>query len=185
MADLATSRASGFAGLSLPSKAGVAAVTDADAAARFVYRGAPELFPATFGVALPTTPMRARVEGLRAALWLGPDEWLLLAPDSDGATLGAALANALQGQAASLVDVSHRQVGLVVTGPRVADVLNAGCPLDLDLAAFPVGMCTRTLLAKVEITLWRTADEAFRVEIARSLVPYVVEFLREAMLGAV
>jgi len=183
MADAVVRRQSVFAGGSLPSKADVAAVTDAGAAARFIYRGAAELFPATFGVALPTTPMRAHAEGSRAALWLGPDEWLLLAPGVEGSAVGAALAEALHGQAASLVDVGHRQVGLVVAGPRAADLINAGCPLDLDLSAFPEGMCTRTVLAKVEIVLWRTAADAFRIEVARSLAPYVVELLREAMFG--
>lgn len=183
MADPVMSRASALAGLSLPSKDGVATVRDAGETARFVYRGAPELFPAAFGVGLPTSPMHAHVEGSRAALWLGPDEWLLLAPDADGSAVGVALAAALAGQAASLVDVGHRQVGLVVTGPRAADLINAGCPLDLDLAGFPVGMCTRTVLAKVEIMLWRTADDTFRIEVARSVAPYVVELLREAMFG--
>ena len=183
MADLMMSRRSVLAGLSLPSKAGVAAVSDPGVAARFVYRGASELFPGAFGVALPTTPMRAHAEGARAALWLGPDEWLLLTPDADGAAVGAALTQSLAGQVASLVDVGHRQVGLSVTGPRAADLINAGCPLDLDLIAFPVGMCTRTILAKVEIILWRTADDAFRIEVARSLAPYVVELLREALFG--
>ena len=77
----------------------------------------------------------------------------------------------------------HRQVGLVVTGPRAAELINAGCPLDLDLTAFPIGMCTRTILAKVEIVLWRTATDTFLIEVARSLAPYVVELLREAMFG--
>ena len=180
MADLVVSRTSALAGLSLPSKAGVASVTNPGTSMRLVYRGAPDLFLAAFGVALPTAPMRAHVEANRTALWLGPDEWLLLAPDGEGATIVPVLADAVAGQAASLVDVSHRQVGLVVTGPRAAELLNAGCPLDLDLPAFPVGMCTRTILAKVEITLWRTAEDAFRIEIARSLAPYVVDFLREA-----
>jgi sarcosine oxidase subunit gamma len=183
MADLVASRRSVLAGLVLPSKAGVAAVTDPAMSTRFIYRGAPELFPAAFGVALSTTPMRAHAEGPRAALWLGPDEWLLLAPERDGAAAGATLAGALAGQSASLVDVSHRQVGLVVAGPRAAELLNAGCPLDLDATAFPIGMCTRTILAKVEIILWRSADDAFRIEVARSFAPYVVELLREAMFG--
>ena len=130
MADLVMSRASALAGLALPSKAGVAGVTDPGSAARFIYRGAAELFPVAFGVALPTTPMRAQAEGSRAALWLGPDEWLLLAPDVEESPLGVSLAEALAGRAASLVEVSHRQSGLVVTGPRATDLINAGCPLD-------------------------------------------------------
>lgn len=182
MADLVVSRTSALAELSLPSKSGVAVVTDPGAATRFVYRGAAGAFPMSFGVALPTAPMRAQVAGSRAALWLGPDEWLLLAPDAE-ATPGISLAAELAGQPASLVDVGHRQIGLVVAGPRAADLINSGCPLDLDLAAFPVGMCTRTILAKVELVLWRTADDTFRIEVARSLAPYVIELLREAMFG--
>lgn len=183
MADLMASRRSVLEGTAIPSKAGVAVVTDAGASARLIYRGATELFPRSFGVELPAIPMRAHVAGARAALWLGPDEWLLLAPESDGATVGATLAETLAGQPASLVDVSHRQVGLIVAGPRAAELLNAGCPLDLDPAAFPIGMCTRTILAKVEIILWRTADDTFRIEVARSFAPYVVELMREAMFG--
>jgi sarcosine oxidase subunit gamma len=41
-------------------------------------------------------------------------------------------------------------------------------------------MCTRTVLAKAEVVLWRTATETFRIEVARSFVAYVSEFLAEA-----
>ncbi|MFN3745380.1 MAG: sarcosine oxidase subunit gamma [Hyphomicrobiaceae bacterium] len=183
MADRIAARRSAFDGLALPSREGIAAVLDASPAARFVYRGCPELPAAAFGVELPTTPMRAQAQGDRAALWLGPDEWLLLAAEADGPAIAASLSGPLNGRAASLVDVGHRQIGLVVTGPHADALLNAGCPLDLDRTAFPVGMCTRTILAKVEIVLWRTGGEAFRVEVARSLVPYAVTFLAEAMHG--
>jgi sarcosine oxidase subunit gamma len=183
MADRIAARRSVIDGLALPSWAGIAAVLDAGPAARFIYRGSPELLAVAFGVELPTTPMRAQARGDRAALWLGPDEWLLLAAEADGPATAAALSGLLNSRAASLVDVSQRQAGLVVTGPRADTLLNAGCPLDLDRTAFPVGMCTRTILAKAEIVLWRTADEAFRVEVARSLAPYAVAFLVEALHG--
>jgi sarcosine oxidase subunit gamma len=116
----------------------------------------------------------------RAALWLGPDEWLLIAPEAQGATLSAGLATALAGLPHSLVDVGHRQSGCELHGPQAATLLASGCPLDLDASAFPVGMCTRTVLAKAEIVLWRTAPQTFRLEVARSFVAYVAEFLTEA-----
>jgi sarcosine oxidase subunit gamma len=167
----------------MPSRPDAVSVRDAGPAARFVFRGDPTLIDGTFGVALPTVPMRAQANGARAALWLGPDEWLLLASEGDASVLSVALSDALRGQPASLVDAGHRQVGLVVVGPRADVLLNAGCPLDLDPAAFPVGMCTRTIFAKAEIVLWRTADDTFRLEIARSFAPYVVAFLTEALHG--
>jgi sarcosine oxidase, subunit gamma len=116
----------------------------------------------------------------RAALWLGPDEWLLIAPPALGAALADELTTALAELPHSLVDVSHRQSAAELRGPLAATLLSAGCPLDLDERAFPVGMCTRTVLAKAEVVLWRTAAEVFRIEVARSFVAYVSEFLAEA-----
>jgi sarcosine oxidase subunit gamma len=86
----------------------------------------------------------------------------------------------MQGCPHSLVDVSHRQCGIELSGGAAVDVLNAGCPLDLAEAAFPIGMCTRTVLAKSEIALWRVAAGTFRLEVARSFVPYVRAFLHES-----
>ncbi|MDE3176367.1 MAG: sarcosine oxidase subunit gamma [Pseudomonadota bacterium] len=132
-----------------------------------------------FGVAPPTRPMGSASAGERAALWLGPDEWLLLAEENAGDLMGQ-LTGALGGVFHGLVDVSHRQVGLVVEGPGAARLLAAGCPLDLDLRAFPVGLSTRTLLVKAEIGLWRREENAFRIEVLRSFAPYVARILDQA-----
>ena len=151
---------------------------------RFVFRGRPEAVEAVggaYGVALPRQACRAALAGSRAALWLGPDEWLLLMPEDEAESCGAALTHALAGLPHSLVDISHRQVGLEVVGPQAAHALNAGCPLDLDGAVFPVGMCTRTLLGKAEIALWRTAERCFRIEVGQTFAAYVLSLLREVL----
>lgn len=135
---------------------------------------------AAFGVEPAMEPCRAAVSGERAALWLGPDEWLLLAKEGEAPAIVERLANALAPLSYSLVDVSHRQVGLKVSGDHAEAILNAGCPLDLHRHAFPVGMCTRTLLQKTEIVLWRVAETAFHLEVARSFAPYAWQFLQQA-----
>ncbi len=151
-------------------------------AARYSLRGGAEARAAAsraFGVELPEAACRAAVAGGRAALWLGPDEHLLIAPESDAAALAAALPAALAGVPHSLVDVSHRQVAFEVHGPHAEWLLAHGCPLDLDAARFPVGMCTRTVFVKSEVTLWRTAGDRFRLEVWRSFADYVVALLAE------
>jgi sarcosine oxidase, subunit gamma len=120
----------------------------------------------------------------RAAVWLGPDEWLVIAEGADAASLGTELERALASEAHSLVDVSHRQIGLLVSGAVAARALSAGCPLDLHLSAFPVGMATRTIFDKAEIVLWRRDAGAFQVEVWRSFAPYLVAALTEAARGA-
>lgn len=152
-------------------------------AARYILRGGPSVRVAAekaAGVGIPAGACRALTHEGRAALWLGPDEWLLIAPEAQGAALAGSLTAALAGLPHSLVDVGHRQSGCELRGPQAATLLAAGCPLDLDASAFPVGMCTRTVLAKAEVVLWRTAAEVLRIEVARSFVAYVSKFLAEA-----
>src|SRR5208282_5262058 len=119
--------------------------------------------------------------------WLGPDEYLLLDSAADAnhaaATLAAsAVEQALGGLPHALVDISHRQIALYLSGPHAAEILSGACPLDLSLAEFPVGTCTRTAFAKADIVLWRTAAEAFHLEVGRSFRAYVSDLLREIAL---
>jgi sarcosine oxidase subunit gamma len=156
------------------------------AAARWILRGGPRVRVAAergLGLALPARACRAATASERAALWLGPDEWLLICGEPAADETAAALSAALAGLPHSLVDVSHRQVALEVRGRDAPALLAAGCPLDLDPGAFAVGMCTRTMLAKAEIVLWRTGAEVFRIEVWRSFAPYLSAFLTEAARG--
>jgi sarcosine oxidase, subunit gamma len=95
---------------------------------------------------------------------LGPDEWVMRAPAGTNIPMGAGLAVAV-------TDVSERSVCLVVDGPRAAEVLMSGCPLDLD--HFAVGRATRTIYETVEIVLIREATHRFHVEVWRSFAPWL------------
>jgi sarcosine oxidase subunit alpha len=110
--------------------------------------------------------LRAAAHDGYTALWLGPDEYLVFSSEAPPIA------------ANSIVDVSHRTIGILLQGSRAAWCLNAFCPLDLD--DIPEGGCTRTILGKAEIVLWRVGDQSFRIETARSFGPYVWACLQEA-----
>ncbi|THF57966.1 sarcosine oxidase subunit gamma [Ollibium composti] len=132
------------------------------------------------GLTLPQKPKTSAAKGSRIALWLGPDEWLVF--DEEGKDLLGDCAKAKQLHSA--VGISHRNVAISVSGPAAEACVNAGCPQDLSLAAFPVGACSRTVLGKAEIILYRPAEDAFRVECWRSFSDYVFTFLSEAARDA-
>jgi sarcosine oxidase subunit gamma len=138
---------------------------------------------AALGFALPQTACSSTGGGDRHALWLGPDEWLLLGPADDG--FGADLAAAMGDLGHALVDVSSRQTALIVSGAQATDLIAAGCPLDLDLDAFPIGTCTRTCFGKAEIVLWRTGASAFHLEVWRSFAAYVCSVLKAAAVNPI
>jgi sarcosine oxidase subunit gamma len=132
------------------------------------------------GVTLPQKPKTSTTKGERTALWLGPDEWLVL--DAEGSDIldDCGKAKGLH----SAVDVSHRNIAISVTGAKAAATINSGCPQDLSLEVFPVGACSRTVFGKSEILLYRMAADAFRVECWRSFSDYVFTHLSEGARGA-
>lgn len=160
----------------------MASVTPLPPSLRFSLRGVASSLKgleASFGVAPGEAACRAVVNGDLAALWLGPDEWMLTAPQENGALLDQ-IEQVLAEVPHSLVDVSHRNTGFLVSGDGAVTLLAEGCPLDFDLAASPVGTCTRTVLGKCEVVLWRMAPDTFRIECWRSFAPYVSAFLAQA-----
>lgn len=130
------------------------------------------------GVSLPKAPKSSATKAGRTALWLGPDEWLVIDEAGGDPLADCAGVKALH----SAVSISHRNIAIAVSGPAAADTINAGCPQDLSLAAFPVGAASRTVLGKVEIVLLRTQEDTFRVECWRSFSDYVLTFLTKAAM---
>lgn len=150
---------------------------------RFVLQGTPAaLMAAATALGLPEADGVGRVTGDDAVtlIWLGPDERLLLGWRDGAEALGARLEAALAPHAHSLVDVTQRQRGLRLHTAAAADLLNCGCPLDLDPARFPVGDATRTLFNKSDIVLWRRGADDFHIEVWRSFEDYLRRWLTEA-----
>ena len=129
---------------------------------------------------LPTEPNTAWEAGSRAALWLGPDEWLVLGPPHAGAEIIAGLEVAFGSIPHSVVDVSANRVALEISGPGAKELLSAGCSLDLDpRGGWIAGRCAQTLLARVPVIL-HERPEATRVFVRPSFAGYLVDWLIHA-----
>lgn len=128
---------------------------------------------------LPTRPNTAWEEGSRAALWLGPDEWLVLGPPGAGPEIVAQYDRALEGVHRSVVDVSVNRVALEVSGVRGKDLMAKGCGLDLDRRSWTPGSCAQTLLARVPVIL-HEREKTTGVLVRPSYANYLVDWLLEA-----
>ena len=122
------------------------------------------------GLALPVTPNTTTGDGGITALWLGPDEWLVL---------GGCESN--YPEVAATVDVSANRVCFELAGEDVEDVLAQGCSLDLHPALFSPGRCAQTVLAKAQVILHRTEPETFRIFVRPSFAPYLRSWLEDAL----
>ncbi len=129
------------------------------------------------GLKLPAKIGGTSIAAGQTILCLGPQEWLIVALPKSREKLAGTMAKLSADYICSAVEVSHRNLQFTVTGPGAARALNAACPLDLSVDAFPVGKGTRTIFEGAPIVLWRTAEHEFTVEVWRSFAPYLRDFL--------
>ena len=159
-------------------------------AGKLVLRGRPEPAvieaAASVGLSLPTEPCTAAPTDSGTALWLGPDEWLVVtAPGAEGALAGA-LKQALAGLPAAVVDVTDSRTTIGVSGAAAREVLAKGCALDFHPQGFAAGAVKQSRLAMVDVIIHRPAgardgaDPAFEVTVLRSFADYLWQWLVDA-----
>lgn len=133
------------------------------------------------GLQLPLTPNTTAASQELLAIWLGPDEWLLLAEHHQPDSLVTDLQASLTGRFASVVDTSAGQTVIRLSGPSALDVLARGCALDLHTSVFPPGACAQTLLARAQVLLIVVDDTpTFDIVVRRSFAPYVAAWLKDS-----
>jgi sarcosine oxidase subunit gamma len=114
-------------------------------------------------------------------LWLGPDEWLVVAPGEAIVDLERDLRARIQGPAAAVVDVSGQRTVIELAGPNAREVLMKGCSIDLHPGVFGVGRCARTALARTQVILLPVDRDAYWIFVQSSFAEYLAEWLMDAM----
>ncbi|MEU6555490.1 sarcosine oxidase subunit gamma family protein [Streptomyces sp. NPDC046915] len=133
------------------------------------------------GTTLPG-PLRAELSGDVEVLWMGPDEWLLVAPAGRQDDLLARLRSAIGDEFATVTDVSAQRTTLALSGHLVRTVLAQGCAIDLDPRVTPAGSCLTTLLAQAPVTLVVRDEAASGVWllVRSSFASYLAAWLADA-----
>lgn len=133
------------------------------------------------GAGVPMDPNTfVEVNGARIC-WLGPDEWLILCQAERKERVLAGLQGALRGVFSAVTEVSSGQTVIAVDGPRAADVLAQGCPLDLHPRAFGPGRCAQSYLGRVGVLVMQTsAAPTFELVVRRSFADHLYGWLQHA-----
>ncbi len=141
---------------------------------RFSLRARGDLAPLeqALGVALPRR-IGETVKGPVEVACLGPDEWLVLA--AEAAPVADACASVYAALPHSLVEITAREVTFVIEGPRAPELMTIGCARDID--AIAVGSARRTLFDGATVTLWRDAEDRFRIDVWNSFAPHLLHML--------
>jgi sarcosine oxidase subunit gamma len=133
------------------------------------------------GASPPISPNTVTRGSEATLLWLGPDEWLAVTSPGKEADAIARLDGAFAGRHASAIDVSDARTTIRLAGPRAADVLAKGCPLDLHPHVFAPGTCAQSSIAKASVLIHRLDEPpAFDIYVAASFAEYLWVWLQDA-----
>ena len=134
---------------------------------------------ARLGLAIPTVANTWRRTGGREALWLGPDEWLVVDGPGAASAIVEELERALNGLHHSVVDVSADRAVVQLVGDERRELLSRGCGLDLHPRSWRDGDCAQTLLARIPVLL-QEREQATRVFVRASFSGHLVDWLLSA-----
>lgn len=107
------------------------------------------------GLSFPAPNCFAR-KGEAILAWTGRDQAFLIGADCPA-------------MPAALTDQTGGWASLSLSGPLAVDALARYVPIDLRLAAFPLGASVRTPLYHMSMVLMRLSDQEFRIMVFRSM----------------
>lgn len=122
------------------------------------------------GQSLPTVPSTYLVTEAGVVQWMSPDEWWLLCSRERRDGLVAALAAALQGLFAQVVDNSGGHAAVRLSGPRHMLLLRHLGPYDFE--SLKVGQAVSTVMAKATVSVLRTDTKGVVLLFRRSFADY-------------
>ncbi len=132
------------------------------------------------GFDLPKTPRTSNAWGDVKALWLSPDQWLVLCPRDKTAALLESLNAALLKIYSLCVDVSDMRAIIRLTGEGVHEILMKGCSLDLLSDEYAPGTVRRVRFAEIAALINIVEDHTIELYVFVSYAEYAWEFLLKA-----
>ncbi len=117
-----------------------------------------------------------------SALWMSPDELLLLMPYGEAGAAVEKISNALSGEHHLALDVSDARTLFRLEGTAAREVLAKGAPVDLSRDKFGKGDLRRTRISHIAAAFWQSAAEpdVFEIICFRSYATYLWEWLEES-----
>ncbi|MEO0678687.1 MAG: sarcosine oxidase subunit gamma family protein [Pseudomonadota bacterium] len=125
---------------------------------------------AAHGVALANPGELTAADGVRCA-WFSASHVMLMGPAPD-ASLAAH---------AALTDQSDAWCHVILSGPRVAEMLAYLTPVDLREAAFPEGSAARSQIGHMNALILRSGSQRYELLVFRSMAGTLAHEIKEAI----
>ena len=134
------------------------------------------------GCMFPPANNKFTSAGQRHAVWLGPDEFLILCEAGKEEELTSTIKSSLGDRHAAVTNVTDALAAFQLRGAAVREVLAKGCSLDLHPSSFSSGDAVQTLLSHAAVIIMALADDGVIVICRTSFAAYLYDWLCDAGL---
>ena len=145
-------------------------------------KSAGKIIKSITGCTFPPAANKFTTAGERHAVWLGPDEFIIICEAGKDEELASAIHTSFGSLNAAVTNITDALAAFYLKGAAVRQVLAKGCALDLHHSSFTSDDAAQTLLSHAAVTVMALADDEFIVICRTSFASYLHDWFLDAAL---
>ena len=145
-------------------------------------KSAGKIIKSVTGCTFPPAANKFTTAGERHAVWLGPDEFMIICEAGKDEELASAIHTSFGSLHAAVTNITDALAAFHLKGAAVRQVLAKGCALDLHQNSFKPDDAAQTLLSQAAVTIMALADDEFIVICRTSFASYLHDWFLDAAL---
>ena len=134
---------------------------------------------------LPTEANTSTTSDKLTAIWLSPDEWMivsneLVSKDTNKHELNEMLFNSIsKTNLGAVIDVTDQFVQLELKGENIFEIFSAGCPFNFSEFKEKKGATTQTLLNHIDVILHNKDENVVNLFVRRSFAEHLWSWIED------
>ena len=135
---------------------------------------------------LPTEANTSTTSDKLTAIWLSPDEWMIVSnelvnKENDKYELNEILFNSIsKTNLGAVIDVTDQFVQLELKGKNIYEIFSAGCPFNFNEFKEKKGSTTQTVLNHIDVILHHKEENVVNLFVRRSFAEHLWSWIEDS-----
>ena len=135
---------------------------------------------------LPTEANTSTTSDKLTAIWLSPDEWMIVSnelvnKDTNKYELNEILFNSIsKTNLGAVTDVTDQFVQLELKGKNIYEIFSAGCPFNFNEFKEKIGSTTQTVLNHIDVILHHKEENVVNIFVRRSFAEHLWSWIEDS-----
>jgi sarcosine oxidase subunit gamma len=138
------------------------------------------------GIILPKEACSTSIKEKITALWLGPNEWLIVSNERVTNEMNTyELENVLYDNISktnlgSVTNVTDQFTIFTLSGSNIIKILSKSCPFDFESDSFSNNKVVQTILNHIDVTIYKKNDSNVDLYVRRSFAKHLWDWLKDS-----